>query len=81
MSRPLETTYSPAEVAKHFGCTVWQIQQLIRLGLRHGRKLHPTRGGLAPTFKTSHKCRRIPESAIERHKQHMARVHDGAITG
>jgi hypothetical protein len=74
---PLERTFSLAETAEHFGCGVWQVQQLVALGIRYGRKLHPTRGGLYPTFKVSHKCRRIPESAIERHKRHMAKVHDG----
>lgn len=73
----LEQTYSPAEVAKHFGCAVGQIHKLVRLGIRYGAKLHPARGGLYPTFKPSHKSRRIPESAIEHHKRHMARVHDG----
>lgn len=74
----LEPTFSIAEVAQHFGQEVWQINQLVRLGRRHGVKLHPTRGGLYPTFKPSHKSRRIPRSAIERHLAHMAKVHDAA---
>lgn len=74
----LEPTYSMEEVAQHFGCNVWQVNQLVRLGRTHGQALHPTRGGLYPTFKPSHKSRRIPLSAIERHKRHMARVYDGA---
>jgi hypothetical protein len=73
----LEPTYSIAEVAAHLGCQVWQVNQLVRLGIKHGSALHPTRGGLYPTFKPSAKSRRIPLSAIERHKQHMAKVHDG----
>jgi len=73
----LEPTYSVAEVAAHFGCGKWQIQELVRLGMVHGQALHPLRGGFYPTFKPSHKSRRIPLSAIERHKRHMARVHDG----
>lgn len=73
----LEPTYSIDEVAQRFGCTAWQISQLVQLGKRYGLQLHPTRGGLCPTYKVSHKCRRIPLSAIHRHEQHMGRVHDG----
>lgn len=72
----LEPTYSLAEVAARFGCTTWQINELVQLGKQHGSKLHPTRGGLWPTFKPSHKCRRVPLSAIYRHEAHMSRVHD-----
>lgn len=64
---PLEPTYSPAEVAKHFGCTVRQVHKLIAQGRRK-----PYRGGLANTFKASPKLRRIPLSSIERHKRHLA---------
>lgn len=75
----LEPTYSLDEVADHFGQSKRQIAELVELGRRHGQALHPTRGGLHPTFKPSHKSRRIPLSAIERHKCHMARVHDGIV--
>jgi len=70
----LEPTVSIAEVAEHFGCSGWQVSQLVRLGLRYGAALHPTRGGLFPTFKVSHRCRRISLSAIARHKAAMAGV-------
>ena len=73
----LEPTYSPAEVAAHFGCSVWQVMQLVRLGRVHGAALHPLRGGLWPTIKVSHKCRRIPLSAVERHARHMERAGSG----
>lgn len=73
----LEPTYSVDEVADHFGQGKWQIQELVKLARIHGQSLHPTRGGLFGTFKPSYKARRIPRSAIERHKRHMARVHDG----
>jgi transposase-like protein len=69
----LEATYSVAEVAEHFGCSAWQVHQLVRLGRAHGARLHPTRGGLWPTFLPSRKCRRIPASAIARHLAHMER--------
>jgi hypothetical protein len=72
----LEPTYSLEETAERFGCTVWQVNELVQLGKKHGAKLHATRGGLWPTFKPSHKCRRVPLSAIQRHEAHMARVHD-----
>lgn len=75
----LEPTYSVEETAEYLGCGKWQVQQLVRLGVRYGAALHPSRGGLHPTFKPSAKARRIPLSAIERHKAHMARVHDGAL--
>lgn len=65
---PLEDTFSPEQVAAHFGCTVRQVHRLIELGRRK-----PYAGGLAPTFKVSHKARRIPRSAIERHKSWMDR--------
>lgn len=73
----LEPTYSLEEAASHFGQSKRQMADLVELGRRHGIALHPTRGGFYPTFKPSHKSRRIPLSAIERHKRHMARVHDG----
>jgi predicted DNA-binding protein YlxM (UPF0122 family) len=72
----LEPTYSIEEVCARFGCEKTQIHDLISLGKRHGAGLDPRRGGLWPTFKPSHKSRRIPLSAIERHEAHMARVHD-----
>lgn len=75
----LEPTFSLDEVAQHFGQSKRQIAELVELGRRHGQALHPTRGGLYPTFKPSHKSRRIPLSAIERHKRHMSRVHDGLV--
>lgn len=64
---PLEPTYSPAEVAAHFGVTQAEVYRLIRKG-----KAKPYRGGLAGTFKPTHKRRRIPISSIERHKRWMA---------
>lgn len=77
----LEPTFSPAEVAVHFGCTVWQVMQLVKLGRVHGAALHPTRGGLWPTFKASHKSRRVPLAAVERHKRHMERAARGVAAG
>ena len=65
-SVPLEDTYSVAQVAEHFGCTEWQVFQLISQGRRK-----PYRGGLANTFKVSHRSRRIPASSIERHKRYL----------
>lgn len=74
----LEATYSPAEVGAYLGIGPTMVAKLIGLGVRHGEALHPRCGGLWPTFKVSHKCRRIPRSAIERHLAHMARAHGGA---
>jgi hypothetical protein len=66
-----EPTYSVAEVALRWGCGVWAVHQLVRLGRTHGKQLHPRRGGLWPTFKALHKGRQIPLSAIERHEAFM----------
>lgn len=52
-----ERLLSPAQVAERASVSVWTVHQWIALG-RHG--------GLWPTLKLSHKCRRIPESALER---------------
>ena len=69
----LEPTFSPDEVGAHLGLCPRAVAELISFGLTYGNKLHPTRGGLYPTFKGA-KLRRIPLSAIDRHKRHMARV-------
>ncbi len=73
-SPALEPTYSPEQVAEHFGVTVRQVRKLVALGQQYRSKLHPTRGGLWPTFRPSHKVRRITLTAIERHKRHMERA-------
>lgn len=70
-SAMLEPTYSIDEVAGYFGTSKGVITKLVRYGLQYGARLHPTRGGLWPTFKPTHKSRRIPLSAIERHKARM----------
>ena len=70
----LEATVSIEEAAAHLGCGRWQINQLLRLGARYGRALHPWRGGIFGSFKVSHKCRRITVAAIEAHKRHLARL-------
>jgi transposase len=76
---PLEPTYSVGEVAEHFGCGIVQVYRLIGYGRKYRSRLHPTRGGLWPTFKVSHKCRRIPLSAIERHKRRMAQLEGSVV--
>lgn len=73
---PLEDTFSPEQVAAHFGCTVRQVHRLIEQGRRK-----PYAGGLWPTFKASHKARRIPRSAVERHKAWMERQGAPACVG
>ena len=69
----LEPTFSPAEVGDHLGISHTAMQELIAFGVKYGKSLHPTRGGLYPTYKGA-KLRRIPLSAIDRHKRHMARL-------
>lgn len=70
----LEPTFSLEETANHLGCGRTTVAALVKLGKCYKAKLHPQRGGLWPTFKVSHKIRRVPLSAIDRHKQHMARL-------
>jgi hypothetical protein len=67
----LEPTYSIDELAAHWGCGKRAVTKLVELGRTYGARLHPERGGLWPTFKPTHKSRRIPLSAIERHLRHM----------
>jgi len=69
----LEPTFSPKQVGEHLGLTHNAVQELINFGLTYGPRLHPTRGGLYPTFKGAKK-RRVPYMAIERHKRHMAKL-------
>lgn len=69
----LEPTFSPAQVGKHLGLGRTAVFELMDLGRQH-KGCHPRRGGLWPTFKATHKSRRIPLSAIERHKQHLAKL-------
>jgi len=70
-SAVLEPTFSPAEVGAHLGLGHNAVAELIAFGRKFGAKLHPTRGGLYPTFRGA-KLRRIPVSALDRHKRHMA---------
>lgn len=70
----LEPTFSLGQTAQHLGCGRTAVSELVALGKAYKSKLHPTRGGLWPTFKISHKNRRVPLSAIDRHKRHMARL-------
>lgn len=67
----LEPTFSPAEVGEHLGLGHNAVAELIAFGRKYGAKLHPSRGGLYPTFRGA-KLRRIPLSAIDRHKRHMS---------
>jgi len=68
-----EPTFSPKEIGAHLGIGHNAVSELIQFGRKYGPKLHPTRGGLYPTFKGA-KHRRIPLSALDRHKRHMARI-------
>lgn len=75
MQARLEPTFSIKETGQHLGLGDRAVRELIALGLEHGARLHPTRGGLWPTFKAGHKSRRVTLAAIERHKRHQARLH------
>lgn len=69
----LEVTYSTAAVSRHLGVCARKVTQLIAFGERF-QGVHPTRGGLYPTFLATPRARRIPLSAIERHKAHLKRL-------
>jgi hypothetical protein len=77
--RRLEATYSLAQTCEHLGIGKTQVAELIRYGVQYGRNLHPTKGGLWPTYKLSHKNRRVTIEAIERHIKHQVRVHGEAM--
>ena len=67
----LEATFSPAEVGLLLGLKARAVSELVRIG-RERRGVHPRRGGLWPTFKASHKSRRIPARAIDSHLRALA---------
>jgi hypothetical protein len=69
----LESTCSMAEARAHMGIGETQLHALIFLGKKFCG-LHPLKGGIYPTFKLSHKNRRIPISAIQQHEQHKLRL-------
>lgn len=69
----LEVTFSLGEVAAFLGITGTPLAELVKFGEDYGAALHPTRGGLWPTFKGA-KFRRVPLGAVNRHLRHMARV-------
>jgi hypothetical protein len=71
----LEPRYTLAQAMQLLGCGPTRLHELLKLGREYGARLHPSKGGLWPTYKLSHKCRLVPASAIERHTRHMARVH------
>jgi len=76
----LDPTYSAAEVGAHLGLSRSEIHRLRVLGEQFGRELHPSRGGLWPSFHAGSRRRRYPLAAIERHKQHHERLdHDAAF--
>lgn len=75
MQTRLEPTFSIKETGLHLGLGDRAVRDLVALGQEYGVRLHPTRGGLWPTFKAGHKCRRITLAAIERHKRHQAKLH------
>jgi hypothetical protein len=76
--RALEATFSREETMQHLGCKKSKLHELCALGRKfHG--CHPIKGGLWPTFPVSHKNLRIPEGAIERHRNHMMRLRDDAM--
>lgn len=73
-AEPLEATYSTAEVMAHLGIKRRKLDELLSLGRTFGRALHPTKGGLHPCFRVSHKNVRVTATAIEAHKRHMERL-------
>lgn len=69
----LERTYSLLETREMLGVGDTTLHALLNLGRKY-KGLHPLKGGLWPSYKLSHKKRRVPESALARHIQHMFRL-------
>ncbi len=63
---------------QHLGIGNTKLHELIKDGRAH-QGCHPLRGGLYPTFLATTRSRRIPLSALERHKEHLARLETDAI--
>lgn len=70
---PLERTYSLPQVRELLGVGRTRLHELLKIGQAQ-KGLHPTRGGLWPTYKISWKSRRVPEGAIHRYLEHMQRL-------
>ena len=70
----LEPTFSAAQVGAHLGLSRSGVHVLRCLGDQYGRDLHPSRGGLWPSFLGGSRTRRFPLGAVERHKSHLARL-------
>lgn len=77
-SEQLERTYSREEVMTHLGIEKDKLHELLQLGRKH-HGCHPLKGGLWEWFKVSHKCVRITQSAIAKHKAHMHRLETDAM--
>jgi hypothetical protein len=69
----LAATHSTADVMIHLGIGRTMLHELIFLGRRH-KGCHPLKGGLWPTFKVSHRNRRISDAALRAHLAHMERL-------
>lgn len=74
----LEATYSTADAMIHLGICKTKLHELLKLGKKFCG-CHPLKGGLFPTYKVSHRNRRIPIGAIERHLAHMACLESDAM--
>ncbi len=70
----LEETFSAAQVGAHLGLSRSAVDLLRIEGATWGRDLHPSRGGLWPSFRTGERRRRFSAAAVEAHKRHLARL-------
>ena len=70
---PLEPMYSLADTCAQLGVSKMELHSLLYLGRKFSGP-HPTKGGIFPSYKLSHKNRRVPAGAIMRHMQHMLRL-------
>ena len=71
----MKPTISTEEARAQLGIGETELCRLIWLGKKF-RGLHPTQGGLYPTYKLSHKNRRITIEAIHAHMEHKRRLEE-----
>lgn len=69
----LQPTVSRAEAMEHLGIQKTKLHELMTLGAKF-KGCHPLKGGLWPWYPITHKNVRIEVRAIERHREHMARL-------
>lgn len=70
----LQPTVSREQAMEHLGIKKTKLHELMTLGSKF-KGCHPLKGGLWPWYPITHKNVRIEERAIERHREHMLKLH------